>query len=213
MARPKNADSGETIDRILAAARTVLLDEEGIHLERPMRRIAEVAGVSLGTVQYYFPSRDQLLEVCLDEYYVRLEALAGRLAAEAPSGVEGREPYARGAAIALYRFARAERPTLRLRAWINARHGALPPHRAQHVRDASLDLTGALLAGALGIREVDARLAVQTMTFVVMQYALLDEDSLQRIVGRDASPSAVEAHVADVAIRLVRPAEPIGTTS
>ncbi len=206
MARPKNADSADTVDRILRAARLVLLEQDGIRLEGPMRHIAEVAGVSLGTLQYYFPSRDELLEVCLDDYYVRLEALAASLAQEAVASGLDREAFVRRAARAFYTFGRAEQPALRLRAWLNARQGALPDHRAQNVRDSTLDHIGPLLAVALGIPELEARLAIQTMTFVVMQYALLDPPALERITGPGAPAEALPDHVADVAVRLVFPA-------
>lgn len=47
-------------DELVAIARHVLVDEGLDHFV--MRRIAERAGMQLGNLQYYFPTRDDLLE-------------------------------------------------------------------------------------------------------------------------------------------------------
>ena len=65
MARRAHGDSAETFDAIVGAAKQVLA-EQGAN-ELSLRRVAQVAGLSLGTVQYYFSSKDKLVETCLDE--------------------------------------------------------------------------------------------------------------------------------------------------
>lgn len=53
------------IKLILAAAEQLLIDS-GYH-NFSMRKVATKAGVSVGNLQYYFPSKDKLLEALLDK--------------------------------------------------------------------------------------------------------------------------------------------------
>jgi AcrR family transcriptional regulator len=56
-------------DEIVAIARRVLVDE-GLD-QFVMRRIAERAGMQLGNLQYYFPTRDDLLEAVVRAEFAR----------------------------------------------------------------------------------------------------------------------------------------------
>ena len=78
MARPVDADSAHTYDSIVRAALDVLNDV-GLPEKLSMRKVASAAEVSPGTIQYYFGSKTDLLEACLDGYYQRLTLLAGQL--------------------------------------------------------------------------------------------------------------------------------------
>jgi AcrR family transcriptional regulator len=80
MARPKNADSQDTWNRIIAAARQEPTHDEGGGLDGSMRQVALISGVSLGTTHHYFPTKESLLEGCLDACYAALRELAGELA-------------------------------------------------------------------------------------------------------------------------------------
>ena len=62
--------------RILATAREILADSG---LERfAMREIAKRADMGLGNLQYYFPTRDDLLEAVIEvEFEYNLETMRG----------------------------------------------------------------------------------------------------------------------------------------
>jgi AcrR family transcriptional regulator len=63
---PKGYSKGEKrIELILEAAEHILIDS-GYH-NFSMRKVATKAGVSVGNLQYYFPSKDNLLESLLDK--------------------------------------------------------------------------------------------------------------------------------------------------
>jgi AcrR family transcriptional regulator len=65
-ARPGTYARGtETVDAILAAARTVLIDEGAGAFT--IRRIAAACGMKVGNVSYHFPRKEMLIQILLDE--------------------------------------------------------------------------------------------------------------------------------------------------
>ena len=77
ISRPVDADSAKTYDAIVEATLRVL---ERVGPEQvSMRKVASEADCSLGTLQYYFVSKSELLEACLDGYYERLSQVAPQL--------------------------------------------------------------------------------------------------------------------------------------
>jgi AcrR family transcriptional regulator len=76
--RPRQARSQATVHAIFEAA-TQVLDREGIDAATTTR-IAEVAGVSIGTLYQYFPHRDAILNALQDREFERaLSFVAGAL--------------------------------------------------------------------------------------------------------------------------------------
>jgi len=55
----------ETVDSILTAARTVLIDEGAAAFT--IRRIAAECGLKVGNVSYHFPRKEMLIQILLDE--------------------------------------------------------------------------------------------------------------------------------------------------
>ena len=209
MGRPIDADSARTWDRIVDAAREEIFEGESGATDISLRRVATAARLSLGTVHYYFSSKDELLEACLDEYYRRLASLTQELVALSvpPEHEEPRHRVAR-AVRRIYRFAREERRCLQLRVATNARRGELHHHRQTHVLGPFLDIAVAALQPLTLLEPREVRLTIQTMTFVVMRYALLSPSELAFIVGASADEGAavVEEHVVQTTLRLVFPA-------
>ncbi len=210
MARPTDADSAETHERILAAARDEVrstIPRNGIS----MRKVAERAGVSLGTLQYYFETKAGLLEACLDAYHRRLQVLGGELIAHA-----ARQPpdqireFIEHAMRQSFRFVRAEKALIELRLLTNALQGELHPRR-QHLFMKQVMSTGAkALAPKVGLDEIELRLTVQSLISMLLRMALLspgERESLTGQKGADAE-AIVEAHVVDAALRLLRPSDP-----
>jgi len=201
MARPKDADKAATWNRIVAAARRELFDAPGGVPDGSVRQVAARADVGIGTIQYYFPTKEHLLEACLDDYYVALDLLVRELVGAA-AGADPRA-FIETAARRLYRFVLAERPQLLLRAVTNAQRGGLQPER-QGEYFAQLS---EFLSPMLGIDAAETRLTFQTMSFVMMQYAVLGEPDVVRIAGHggEAGRRDIEDHVVRVAVRLVFP--------
>ena len=133
MARPVDADSARTYDTIVSAAREAMFAGEDAQIDVSMRKVAELAEVSSGTLSYYFPNKVDLLEACLDAYYERLSALTAELMAEVATARDAPATFIRAAARRLYRFARSERRELSLRVATNAQRGELHPRRQVHV--------------------------------------------------------------------------------
>jgi AcrR family transcriptional regulator len=205
MVRPKDASSEETWDRIVCAARYELVETDAGEVDVSVRQVATRAGLSLGTIHYYFPTKESLLEACLDTYYARLGALVVELApllAQADARIQIEQVTRR-----LYCFAVAERHSLKLRAKINVQLGHLEPLRARQVRGPMLDAFASLIGCVGGLGDSEARLTIQTMTGVIMHHALLADGDLEQIagVGGEAGRRIVEDHVARVALRLVFP--------
>jgi AcrR family transcriptional regulator len=206
MVRPKNADSEETWNRIIDAARQQLISDESGGIDVSVRQVALTAGVSLGTIHYYFPTKESLLEACLDAYYVALRELAGELALRIGQCTRATARDVLGDAVRrTYRFALSERRRLKLRAATNTQRGHLHPFRDEHVRGPYLDWFTPILAPLVDVDAVEIRMAFQTMSFVVMHYVLLCDAELEQIVGvaGDAGRQLVEDHVVRVGLRLI----------
>ena len=87
-ARTRRSGNGASVTReqILAAARRLFTDEGWAAFTT--RRVARVAGVSLGSLQYFFPSKEQLLagtlEAVVDGYVQKYAELETRLPTRGP---------------------------------------------------------------------------------------------------------------------------------
>jgi AcrR family transcriptional regulator len=205
MVRPKDADSEETWNRIIAAARQELVDDEG-NIDVSLRQVALTSGTSLGTIHYYFPTKESLLEACLEAYYVALAELAGDLAERTGRCTrETAREVIDDCLRRIYRFALSERPRLRLRAATNTQRGRLHPLRDEHVRGPYLDWFTPIIERLVDVSAGEVRMAIQTMSFVVMHYVLLCDAELEQIVGvrGDAGRRIVEDHVVRAGMRLV----------
>jgi AcrR family transcriptional regulator len=89
---PRQARSRETVERIVAAARTVLVDDG---YERfSTNRVAAAAGVSPGSLYQYFPDKQSVLDVVIDRYWqdlaTRIEgSLGDRVGELSPGSARG----------------------------------------------------------------------------------------------------------------------------
>jgi AcrR family transcriptional regulator len=206
MVRPKNADSEETWNRIIDAAKQELVSDSSGGIDISVRQVALTAGVSLGTIHYYFATKESLLEACLDAYYVALREIAGEIAAllAAATRETARETLD-GCVRRVYRFALSERPRLKLRAVTNTQRGHLHPYRDEHVRGPYLDWFTGILQPLVDVDAAEIRMAFQTMSFVVMHYVLLCDAELEQIVGAggEVGRQRVEDHVVRVGLRLI----------
>lgn len=201
MSRPKDADSARTYERIVRAALDLLrgIDEPD---QLSMRKVAAAADVSVGTVQYYFGSKSDLLEACLDGHYERLEAVARELA-PAISELEPGEvvPHV---ARAVYRWLQSERSLIRLRFATNARRGELHPRRQPELRS-SMDAAARVLAPYIDADPPTARLAMLSLSAVAHRLVLLTDAELETLTERrgDAMRAAAEDYFVRAAVALL----------
>jgi AcrR family transcriptional regulator len=88
--RPLRSDAAANAERVLAAAIRAGLNE-GRHV--PLSKIAEEAGVGVGTLYRRYPNREALLEALQVRAYGILTDLAARALATAATGIEAVEQF------------------------------------------------------------------------------------------------------------------------
>jgi AcrR family transcriptional regulator len=199
--RPRDADSEQTHARIMQAAHA-LLEESGPDAVS-LRGVARRAKMSVGSVSYYFASRDELVETCLDEHYGRLSAIATRHLDELATG-KPIEAVMRDAARELYFFAFEERALVRLQLASHVEHGGLPPERIQSFHRRVFEAI-AKRAGPL-IAHPRPWLAIQTLVYAVVRFATLSsfERRLYTSTETDSEANAIIAdHVAELTVRIL----------
>lgn len=194
VARKAGSDSAETMESIVRASRAILRAEGASGLS--FRRVSKEAGVSVGTIAYYFPDRSALVEACLDAHHEWIAEELERLVAMHTEGA----PLAEVAAEAVrsaYRAMVADRETLRLRRIRALEEGELDAQRRVHSLGPALDAAASLWV-AQGASAVDARLTCQSMIFLVTRYALLSDDEVCELTGEGdvvAARNQAEAHL------------------
>lgn len=208
MARPKDADSAVTYDAIIEAA----LDEirattprDGISL----RKVAARAGLTLGAVQYYFQSKDRLLEACLDDYHERLVQLGAGLAVRGSQAPDDEfDAVVCDAAVELWRFVQRESVLLELRAAIVFRNGGLPEERVRRVVERSLRSVARDLARRLDCPESEAFLTLRAFEAIIVRMTVMNDEERARVMKAEERSEEVvfETFVRSLARRLFRTA-------
>lgn len=202
--RPVDADSAATFDRIVRAAVEVL--EETVPRNAiSMRQVGERAGVSVGTLHYYFESKERLLEACLDGYYQDLAATAQRLLSGLANGpVPAGEAAIRGAIASMYGFITQHRALIELRLVTNAMRGELAPERQHEFMGTVIQEAANVLTPHVEIDREELRLTVQLLATSIIRMALLSPGERKALTGSDDDRSIAE-FVERAACRLVRP--------
>ncbi len=171
-------------DRILAAMRTLLNDEGPKAIT--FRRVSETSGLSVGTVAYYFGSRDGLFEAALDSWH---DVVSGYVRAMVTPDAAKAKAAAANAVDALVRRALNSRPTIRLRTMAWMLNWRLPTERRREVSH-NLNSISAL-PWATHWPVADRRVLSLAMTFAVQRFACLDDDELLDFTG---AATVEEAH-------------------
>lgn len=204
MPRPVDADSAATFDRIVSAALEILEETVPRH-SISMRRVAERAGVSLGTLQYYFETKERLLEACLDGYYRELAVHAQQLLADFAAGpVPAGETAIRGAVASMYRFIKRHRALIELRLTTNAMRGELAPERQAEFMGKVIREAADVLAPHVEIEREELRPTIQLLATSIIRMALLSPGERIALTGSD-DDETLAAFVERAACRLVLP--------
>jgi AcrR family transcriptional regulator len=169
-----------------------------------MRQIAGQARVSLAMLPHYFGSKNDLYEACIDAVAGELKGLRETLVL-AFSGVRDLRQAIEIAVRHSYSFARGHRSAVQLLMRTVLDTGELDPAHREHVLLSFLDQGAALLAPLLG-RPVDAtRLALLSINYLIIRFALNSSEEAARITRRvGASAEEVDAVVADYLVAAAR---------
>lgn len=191
-----------------AAAR--LFGERGVG-RTSVREVGRAAGVTLATVHHYFGTKAELHRACVDAMYAELRRLEGELEPVFADALGAGPASDRGATIdrvvvTAFRFARRHRAANRLvvREVLEA-GGELPEPIRQGYLLPFLERGSQLLAQLTPLPAEEARLVLQSITYVIARYALNSDRELARVAGHgDASTEATLGRVERHLVRLAR---------
>ena len=192
MARPVNADANATRGRILNSAIDLFADDGMAGVTT--REVAAAAGVSLARIHHYFGNKEGLYRACLESMHDELGGLGIELRA---SLVEGSvEPVAileRAIRIGFH-FARGHRAAVRLMQRAIVDSGEIDPQiRARRLLP-FLDQMSDALAAITGRPAARLRLAIQSTIFLVVRYAISQDNELALLADvPPAHPSSASA--------------------
>ncbi|MFO0562598.1 MAG: TetR/AcrR family transcriptional regulator [Polyangiales bacterium] len=215
MARRPNADSARTVDAIISAALALLNESRRVD-DLSLRQVAQRANVGLSTVQYYFSTRDALLDACLDGYHQRLVALAKEVSESLAQTSGDRRIFLEHVVRRFFRFARSEKTLIQLRV------STTLTHREQ--RTLARDELGAMiireaanvLAPHTGASVAETRFAIHSMSALIVRSALASDVEVKTLTDLPM-PEAIDA-IEDQLVRagmqlLAMDAAPSGQTA
>lgn len=179
-----HATPAHSVDRIVDAVLALL--ERGTPQGLSYRRIAERAGLSSGTVAYYFPTRTSLLELGLEEHHRFVASFVGRLKrASFPSAGQFVRMVVR------HSFRRRGENRLQILSW--AEQYQFPAGRLARMSQ--------LLERAAGdpwstsFSQMERRVIIQSLAYGVQRFAALSDEELVALVGASDPEKARDAVV------------------
>ena len=159
-----------------------------------MRRIAKGADVSLGTVHYYFPDKDSLLDAVFDSIFTDVYRLRDELV-RALSVTGSPAELLENAVRVGYRTAIRMRAASRLMQIMALDHGFIPQRRRAE-EEVVLAALSSLAERTLLTRPIQARLLIKSMLFCIGRYATLSADELRRVTGLPPTVGDADVHAA-----------------
>lgn len=201
MARPANTDSAETRARILKAAATCFSASGSSGAST--RQIAQAAGVSLATLHHHFHGKAGLYSACVDAMYEEFAGIRDELMAAVGESPAER---IRDAVARSFRFVCAHREAVRLTTIDTIQRGRTEAQTRVDVLLPAIAEGAAALALFSGRDEADLRLALRSVSYLVVRYALTEFSELALMLGTDDAPEAelmerVSDHLGDLALR------------
>jgi AcrR family transcriptional regulator len=196
MARPRNADPARTRARILERA-AELFAEGGERVST--RALAKSAGVSLATLHHHFGTKHDLYLACVEAMYSAFGGLRDEVAG---SGVDSPRAWVVETVLMSYRFACAHRAAVRLTTRDAIEQGSVSRERQREVLLPALAQGAEVLAHWTGEDELELRLVLRSVAFLVIRYALVSPDELTAVVGQDLNEEALQERVGQHLARL-----------
>lgn len=202
MARPVNADARATRARILDAARERFGEDGPAAVS--VRDVASHAGVSLATVHHYFGTKHGLYQASIEAMYEELLRRADELAVSFAPGDSLRSTL--GVMVrSAFSFAREHKGALRLLMRTVIDRGEMAEPLRERYQLPSLDRGASLLSTLTGAPELEMRLALQSMTHMILRYALSTDRELETLTGVKGPESIarLEEHLEGAALALL----------
>ncbi len=199
-AEPKDAKS-----HILKCARRLLATEGEAGLQ--VRTLAIAAGRSASTIYHHFPSKEAIVDACIEDVYRDIRSLGPELLASLPETDNPAALIARATRIG-FRLCRAETLTLRILLGNVVRNGGLDPSRRSAVQLPFIDAFESWLRAQHARPVPDVRLRIQSLIFLVARYACGADDDLEQVTGAasaEAAEVAIEEHLATHAVSWLLP--------
>ncbi|MCA9648089.1 MAG: TetR/AcrR family transcriptional regulator [Polyangiaceae bacterium] len=199
MARPKESDSAKTHKQIVEAALELLREKRDPSF-LSMRRVAARAGLSPSTLQYYFTSKEALLEACLDGYHERL-SLRVKAALTAVATTSDTRRKVEATLRSFIAFIREEELLVALRVMTTARRGGLHPSRQAEFLGSFVREAVALLGQHSALEPLEARLLIHGLTLSLPRILLMSPEEQAGLHGKHDIPS--QAELDDALVRIV----------
>ncbi|MEX1365794.1 MAG: TetR family transcriptional regulator [Nannocystaceae bacterium] len=200
MGRARGTNSEATWEALHDAAREVL-GRDGIE-GFSLRRVASLAGFRLATLQHYFRTKAELIEVVLSEPYRRQAALIDRSVRDLESGAPLVEVGPR-LTVEVYRLVREHRHFCRARMNSNLVAGTMSEESS-----GALEAAVVHIASASGLQQLDRlRLGLHSLSVLAIRYGAHEPDELVRLTGADGEAEAIEVveeHLRQLATALAR---------
>lgn len=172
------ADADHSIDRIIDAVRDLVVN--GGISKISYRSVARAAGLSLGTVTYYFRSRNELMEAVLERHH----RLAVQIARPIASNLHAVPTRALAAVLRrLVRHSLDNRSEVRLRISSWAQHWSLPRVRREELDDLLSRATSR--EWAYPGDAVERRIIIQAVNYGVQHLTAMTDEDLMNITGVD----------------------------
>ena len=199
MARPINANAGETRRRIRQAASHLFADH-GL-AGASLRDIARVADVNPAMVSHYFGGKAGLYKACIESLYGQLDVGQESFLLALSSGDELAPLIARTVRAA-YALALNNKDLIRLIMRDVLDRGELDPARREEVLGPFLSEGSLILAQHTNRSRTALRIALQSIVFLTVRYALCTRDELQSITGlTDNMTDAVSDYLVSFALQ------------
>ena len=194
MARPVNADAGATKARILEVACRLLETTSPSSFSN--REVARRAGVSISMVGHHFGSKQGLIDACIETMYPGLNAIAADLQAQLVAGAPLADVLD-DSVLRCYRHAREFQAFIRILNVGVIDSGDLDSRVRPTFEFPGLRPLATALAAILSVPELEVRLRLKTILFVVTRYAAGTDDALLELVelSADDASRAIEAHL------------------
>lgn len=188
----------DTYEVIVESARR-LLENSGPEA-LGIRQTAKEAGVSTGTVTYYFRSRAALIEVLLEKYHQIISDLQEEFADLATKYPHEPVKAIKAMLPSVYEKCRDNQALITLVSITQLQHGRLPSRF-----DGMLLRAAETFASFVGTTPAQLSLLIQSVGFSLARYAMMEDKEICKLVGKDPCIDVAEAHqaVVDHLIRLV----------
>lgn len=193
--RPKNAQPEITAKSILDAS-TELFATRGFH-GTSFRTIAKSSGLSIGTIQHHFGTKDRLYSACIHTMYDELEAIVEGFL---PKSNEEPCVFLERAVQHGFEFSTQHRTALRLVSRAILEDGGLPESLRSKHNGPLLVMGSNIIAQVTGGDLERVSLGLQSAVLLIVRYALASDDELKEFTfASQKDPiDVIKSHLMDV---------------